>query len=120
MRRQHSIRTLGAVLIAAAALAGCSRLSERRLSGRWESEPLPKRTLVLRSDHSYEQRFTGKTLGVLSELLGPETGRWRVADGALLLERMEAGGTVSSRSLPLDELSRESVLLAGERWRRLP
>jgi len=120
MRLRCAAWTLGAVLAAATTLAGCSWFAERRLAGQWESEPTPKRTLQLRSDGSYEQRFSGKTLTVVSELFGPETGRWRVAGAALLLERSEANGAVSSRRLPLEELSRDSVLLAGERWRRLP
>lgn len=120
MPRRSSLRIVAVALLVTVCGAGCGKLTERRLAGQWESEATPKRTLTLRGDGSYQQRFSGKTLGVLSELLGPETGSWRVTEGALVLERPDGSGAVTTRRLPIEQLSRESVRLAGERWLRLP
>jgi hypothetical protein len=119
MRRGHPRGRLALTLFVAASVAGCGAFAEWRLQGEWESDATPLRTLTLRPDGSYSQRFSGKTLGFVSELLGPETGRWQVAGGALVLIRSEASGASTTRQLPLDRLSRHSVFLAGEPWHRV-
>src|SRR5262249_37345966 len=100
-------------------LGACSRLEARRLRGVWESEQLPQRTLELKPDGTFARRLSGKTLGFLSDLVGAETGSWRVEDHALLLVRIEGTKEISER-LAIKELSGERVLLGGERWRRIP
>jgi len=110
---------MAAMLLAVAFAVGCGAVAEWRIAGEWESETLPKRTLQLERDGSYRQRFSGRTLGFVSELLGPETGRWRIERGALVLTRTEPGGAETTRRLPLDQLGRREVTLAGERWWRL-
>lgn len=109
---------LGIVIVLASGFVGCSKLSEVRLRGTWESDATPKRTLVLRGDGSYLQRFSGKTLGFLSEVLGPEAGQWHVERGALVLVRQEGAGAETRKRLPIDALSSDAVVLAGERWHR--
>ncbi len=112
---------LWGVLLALGLLAqGCDRITARRITGQWESEDTPKRTLILRADGSYLQRFSGKTLGFVSELLGPETGRWQVEDGHLVLTRPRGTDGEVVRRLHIDGLSRDSVMLAGEHWDRVP
>ena len=118
MARRGAGGLLAAVLAVALA-AGCGRVTAWRLAGEWESEATPRRTLILRGDGSYLQRFSGKTLGFVSEMLGPETGRWQVESRALVLTRTEADGSETTRKLPIDGLARASVSLAGERWRRV-
>jgi hypothetical protein len=117
MTRRGACGLLAAALAVALA-AGCGRVTAWRLAGEWESEALPRRTLILRGDGSYLQRFSGKTLGFVSEVLGPETGRWQVESHALVLTP-EADGSETTRRLPIDGLGRESVSLAGERWSRV-
>jgi hypothetical protein len=108
-----------AAVVAVTLAAGCGRVTAWRIAGEWESEATPKRTLILRHDGTYLQRFSGKTLGFLSEVLGPDTGRWQVEGRALVLTRTDAGGAETTRRLPIDGLLGDSVTLAGERWRRL-
>ena len=99
-------------------VSGCNALTERKLRGVWETEATPKRRLDLLADGRYSRRLSGKTLGFLSEMLGPETGRWRVEDGALVLFVQEEGRERSER-LTIEDLGARSVLLAGEHWIRL-
>ncbi len=110
---------IAAVLLAAALAVGCGRVTAWRIAGEWESEATPKRTLILRRDGTYLQRFSGRTLGFVSEVLGPETGRWRIESRALVLTRGDPGGAETTRRLPIDDLGRDSVTLAGELWNRL-
>jgi hypothetical protein len=98
-------------------LAACGFVAERRLRGQWRSEATPERTLDLFADGAYSLRLSGKGLGFMSEILGPQKGTWRVQGGALVLVRSEAGRESSDR-LQIDELSADQVVLAGERWRR--
>jgi hypothetical protein len=100
--------------------AGCDRITARRITGQWESEATPRRTLILHADGSYLQRFSGKTLGFVSELLGPETGRWRVEKDHLVLSHSRGDDDEVIRRLRIEGLSRDSVMLAGEHWDRLP
>lgn len=118
MPRRGSVGLLAAVLAVALA-AGCGRVTAWRMSGEWESEATPKRTLILRRDGTYLQRFSGKTLGFLSDVLGPETGRWQVESDALVLTHSDPGGVETSRRLPIDDLSRGALTLAGGHWWRV-
>ena len=114
------MRTIALVAVLAAVLAGCSVLTEMRLEGEWESDATPKRALSLKGDNTYQQRFSGKTLGFLSEMLGPEAGTWSVESTHLVLVRQDASGEQTTRRLPLSNLSSNSVTLAGESWHRVP
>ena len=118
MARRRCYR-LPAALLAVALAAGCGRVTAWRMAGEWESEPTPKRTLVLRRDGTYLQRFSGKTLGFVSDVLGPDTGRWQVEHGALVLTHGDPSGVETTRRLPLEDLGRDAVTLAGERWWRV-
>lgn len=106
------------LLLVALALPACNALTERKLRGVWETEATPKRRLDLLADGRYSRRLSGKTLGFLSEMLGPETGRWRVEGDALVLYVQEAGRERSEK-LTIEDLGARSVLLAGEHWIRL-
>jgi hypothetical protein len=101
-------------------LVACGYVAERRLRGQWKSEATPERTLDLFADGAYSLRLSGKGLGFVSELLGPRKGIWRVRSGALvLLHKDPESGAETSESWPINELGPESVVLAGERWRRV-
>jgi hypothetical protein len=117
-QRAVTARALLATAAAALLLSGCDRLTERRLRGVWETVDTPKRRLELLADGSYARRLSGKTLGIVSDVLGPERGAWRVEGDALVL--LQRGGqTERSERLPIKDLSPEHVFLAGEKWRRL-
>lgn len=119
MSRRRMTGLLGAVLALGFLDQGCGRVTAWRIAGQWERENTPKMTLVLRSDGSYLERFSGKGLGFVSEILGPETGRWSI-DGrnlVLVTSRGESGEIV--RRLPIDGLTRDSLQLAGEHWDRV-
>ena len=109
----RALVTAGVVL-----LAGCGLLSERRLRGQWRTEATPERTLDLFADGTYALRLSGKGLGFMSELFGPQKGTWRVADGALVLVHRDAEVERTER-WPINELSSDHAVLAGERWRRV-
>jgi hypothetical protein len=111
-------RALLATAVAALLLSGCDRLNERRLRGVWETVDTPKRRLELLADGSYTRRLSGRTLGIVSDVLGPERGGWRIEADTLVLSRRE-GQTERSERLPIKDLSPEHVFLAGEKWRRL-
>ncbi len=112
-------RRVSPVLVALALLLpACNALTERRLRGVWKTEATPKRRLELLADGRYTRRLSGKTLGFLSEMLGPETGRWRVEDGALVLFVQEEGRERAEK-LTIEDLGDRNVLLAGEHWIRL-
>jgi hypothetical protein len=106
---------LGLLLLAGLA---CNGLTERRLRGTWETRDLPKRRLELAADGTFARRFSGKTLGFVSDVVGSERGRWRVEGGALLLAQQD-GTRERSERLPIEDLSPEHVILAGEKWLRL-
>jgi hypothetical protein len=103
------------LLISAAA---CGFVQERRLQGKWQSQGSPQRTLDLFADGAYSLRLSGKSLGFVSDLLGPEKGSWRVAGGTLILTYHEPSGAESIRRWPINELHGGQVVLAGERWIR--
>jgi len=109
----------GFVMILVLSGFGCSKLTEMRIEGEWESDATPKRTLVLNSDGTYLERFSGKTLGFVSDVLGPDHGRWHVEARAVVLVRQESSGAETTRRLPMGDLESDSVLLAGERWHRV-
>jgi len=111
--------TLCLVLLASL-LGGCDALKARRLVGKWETEATPKRTLDLFADGAYALRLSGKGLGFVSEILGPERGTWRVESDALVLVKRDEDGVETSKKLPISELGSEQAVLGGERWRRLP
>jgi hypothetical protein len=117
-RRGVTGPALLAVAFGALLLSGCDRLTERRLRGTWETVDTPKRRLELLADGTYARRLSGKTLGVVSDVLGPERGGWR-AEGDVLVLFQRAGETERSERLPIKDLSPEHVFLAGARWRRL-
>lgn len=118
MTRRGSFGLL-AVVLAVSLAAGCGRVTAWRMAGEWESEATPKRTLILRRDGTYLQRFSGKTLGFVSEVLGPDTGGWRIEHDALVLAHTDPAGVETTRRLPIDSLGRGTVTLAGEHWRRV-
>lgn len=101
-----------------ATLAGCGALTEQRLQGRWESVDTPIRTLDLYKDGTFSRRLSGKKLGFLSDILGPDKGTWRVEGEALVLATTSDDGVVSEQKLPINELGADAVVLAGERWTR--
>jgi hypothetical protein len=111
-------QALLAVVAAALLLSGCDRLTERRLRGTWETLDTPKRRLELLADGSYARRLSGRTLGIVSDMLGPERGSWR-AEGDTLVLLQSDGQKERSERLPIRDLSPEHVFLAGEKWRRL-
>lgn len=118
MKRSRRVLTL---FVASALLAACGALTERRLSGQWRTEGTPERTLDLFADGTYGLRLSGKGLGFVSELLGPRKGSWRVERGALVLSHKDAdSGVEASERWPINELSSDRAVLAGERWRRVP
>jgi len=112
------VRAALLLVAAVAVFSACNTLTERKLRGVWETEATPKRRLDLLADGRYSRRLSGKTLGFLSEMLGPETGRWRVEDGALVLFVQEEGRERAEK-LTIENLGERSVLLAGEHWIRL-
>ena len=117
MKRSRRVLTL---FVASALLVACGALTERRLSGQWRTESTPERTLDLFADGTYSLRLSGKGLGFVSELLGPEKGSWRVEKGALVLSHEDAeSGVEHSSSWPINELDSDRAVLAGERWRRV-
>ena len=105
---------------AAIVVVGCNTLTARKLTGKWETEATPKRTLDLFADNTYSLRLSGKSLGFVSEILGPEKGTWRVEDHALVLARRNDDGVETTKKLPISELGSDAAVLGGERWRRLP
>ena len=111
-------RAVLALAGAALLFSGCDRLTERRLRGTWETLGTPKRRLELLADGSYARRLSGRTLGVVSDVLGPERGGWR-AEGDVLVLFQRDGQKERTERLPIKDLSPEHVFLAGERWRRL-
>ncbi len=98
---------------------GCGYLKARQLRGQWETEALPKRTLALRADGSFARRLSGKTLGFLSDLAGPQQGTWRV-DGDQLVLTTHEDSKESTEKLAIKDLGGDSVWLGGERWVRIP
>ncbi len=98
---------------------GCGRVTAWRIAGQWESESTPKRTLILRTDGTYLQRFSGKGLGFVSDIFGPETGRWSVEGRNLVLASPRGENDDVVRRLAIDDLARDSVMLAGEHWDRV-
>jgi hypothetical protein len=107
-----------ALAVAAISSVACNGLTERRLRGTWETRELPKRRLTLAADGSYSRRFSGRTLGPISNALGPETGRWRVDERALVLSHVD-GARETSERLAIRDLSPEHVFLAEEKWLRV-
>ncbi len=99
-------------------LSGCGYWTERKLQGAWETEATPKRTLELRPDKSYSRRFSGKTLGFLSDLAGPEQGSWSVEGDQVVLFSAD-GNKEKSEKLVIKDLTAESVTLGGEGFRRV-
>jgi hypothetical protein len=119
MNRRRTTGLLGAVLALGLLGPGCGRVTAWRIAGQWESENTPKRTLILRTDGSYLERFSGRGLGFVSEILGPETGRWSIEGRNLVLASPRGENDEHVRRLPIDGLTRESVQLAGEHWDRV-
>lgn len=117
MDRRGTTRLLA--IVVTLSLLGCGRVTAWRITGQWESEGTPKRTLILRADGSYLQRFSGKGLGFVSEILGPETGRWRIEGRNLVLVSPRGDNSEHLRRLPVDALSRDAVMLGGEHWDRV-
>jgi hypothetical protein len=109
-----------ALILVCALLVGCREWTERRLIGQWRTEATPERTLDLFADGTYSLRLSGKGLGFVSEILGPEKGTWRVGSRNLELRHKDSeSGAERSLSWPINELHSDSAVLAGERWRRV-
>lgn len=119
MTRRRLLSGLCAVSLLATTV-GCGALTEQRLQGRWESVDTPIRTLDLYKDGTFSRRLSGKKLGFLSDILGPDKGSWRVEGEALVLVTTGDNGVVSEQKLPINELGDDAVVLAGERWTRKP
>lgn len=119
MKRRRLLAGLCAGLCLLATVA-CGPLTQRRLQGRWQSVDTPIRTLDLFEDGTFSRRLSGKKLGFLSDILGPDKGTWRVEDEALVLATTGDNGAVSEHKLPINELGDDAVVLAGERWTRQP
>jgi hypothetical protein len=108
------------VAISLLALLGCGVVAEHRLRGQWKTEATPERTLDLFADGSYSLRLSGKGLGFVSDLLGPRKGTWRVEGRGLVLTHKDPeSGAEVQESWPINELHRDHVVLAGDRWRRV-
>jgi hypothetical protein len=101
-------------------LAACGFSTESRLKGRWETVDTPKRTLDLREDHTYTQRLSGKTLGFLSDMLGPQAGTWKVEGEALVLTFKDDKGAEQVDRLDIHELQDATVVLGDDRWVKKP
>jgi hypothetical protein len=114
-RRRSAARAL--LALGLLLVVGCGFVSERRLRGQWRSENTPERTLDLFADGSYSLRLSGKGLGFVSDVLGPEKGTWTVSHGALVLEHFQVEKQRLER-WSIGEISSDEVVLAGDRWRR--
>ena len=119
MTARHLGRAAGtAVLVSLVVLSACSVVSEHSLVGQWVSTVGPKRTLDLFEDRTYALRFSGKVLDVVSALVGPETGSWRVEGRTLVLTHHGDSNAETIRRWPINEQHDDEIVLAGERWRR--
>jgi len=114
------VKPVLALAVLLAVLAACGFSKESQLQGRWETVETPKRTLDLRTDHTYSQRLSGKTLGFLSDMLGPQTGTWAVEDDALVLSFKDDKGQPVSNRLAIHELSDQGAVLGEDRWVKKP
>jgi hypothetical protein len=117
-RETQGLRRLALVALLTC-MVGCGFVQERRLRGRWQSEGAPQRTLDLYADNTYSLRLSGKSLGFVSNLLGPEKGSWRVQGAALVLTYRQSAGAESIRRWSINELRSQQVVLASERWNRV-
>jgi hypothetical protein len=116
---QRRLFRLGALCVVVVATStGCAFIKERRLMGQWRTEKTPEQTLDLYEDHTYSLRLSGKTLGVLSEVFGPEKGSWHVEGDKLVLLSHNTEGVEETRRLAIDSIGRSEIVLAGDRWRR--
>ena len=106
------------VLVLFLALPAC-RGTRAQLVGQWKTEATPERTLDLFEDGTYSLRLSGKGLGFVSEILGPEKGLWKVEKGKLILTRSDKEGGEHTDVWLIGELKRDSVALAQERWKRV-
>jgi len=116
-----ALRAAGAAapVLAVTVLSACSVVREHALVGQWASTLGPKRTLDLFGDHTYALRFSSGVLTVVSALLGPETGSWRVEGATLVLTHHAESNAETVRRWPINEQHRDEIVLAGERWRRV-
>jgi hypothetical protein len=108
-----------ALLTLLSALPACSLVWQRALAGQWVSTSGPKRTLDLFEDHTYALRFSSGVLNVVSALLGPETGSWRVEGTTLVLTHHAESNAETVRRWPINDQHSDEIVLAGERWRRV-
>jgi hypothetical protein len=106
------------VLLLSLALPAC-RGARAQLVGQWKTEATPERTLDLFEDGTYSLRLSGKGLGFVSEILGPEKGLWKVEKGRLILTRSDKEGGEHTYAGLSSELKRDSVVLAQDRWKRV-
>ena len=118
MKRLASRRLALVLAVSVISLAaGCDQIRARRLRGTWESETLPKRRLELSPDGTYSRRLSGKTLGFLSDLTGPERGTWKVEGESLVLAAQAS--VERSERLAIRDLATDSCWLGGEKWQRV-
>ena len=117
MRRAAALRAC--VVALALWSCACGYWTERRLVGQWRTEATPERTLDLYADGSFSLRLSGKGLGFVSELLGPETGAWRVERRTLVLTHKDSKGVETTQRWPINELRHDHIVLAAELWQRV-
>jgi hypothetical protein len=106
--RRRAVKTLAwaSIVVCVSVVSGCSYLKQRRLTGQWKTEATPERTLDFYEDGTFSLRLSGKGLGFVSDLVGPEKGSWRV------------DGDETTKRLPINSLSGDELVLAGDRWKR--
>ena len=119
-RRIAAATWLTLVVVAFSLALGSCRPMRTRLVGQWKTEATPERTLDLFEDGTYSLRLSGKGLGFVSELLGPEKGLWKVERGKLVLTRRDEEGGEHTVAWPINEMKGDLVVLAQDRWKRVP
>jgi hypothetical protein len=118
--RRRAVKTLAwaSIVVCVSVVSGCSYLKQRRLTGQWKTEATPERTLDFYEDGTFSLRLSGKGLGFVSDLVGPEKGSWRVDGDVLVLASHDDRGVETTKRLPINSLSGDELVLAGDRWKR--
>ncbi len=118
-RRSVAAALVGVCVSAALfAAVGCSYFKQRRLVGQWKTEATPERTLDFYEDGTYSLRLSGKGLGFVSDIVGPEKGSWHVDGDVLVLGSHDDHDVETTKRMPINSLSGDELVLAGDRWKR--